>query len=88
MGKAVQLAAQDILHQLKQIVVKEYGVPEERVTVADGKIRLHETQLDYAEVMFKRFGMQGGKLVGDGQVKTLRMATRASRLLGASTGRS
>jgi CO/xanthine dehydrogenase Mo-binding subunit len=71
MGKAVQLAAQDIMGQLKQIVVKEYGVPEDKVTFADGKIRLPETQLDYAEVMFKRFGMQGGTLVGDGQVKTL-----------------
>src|SRR5215472_5754771 len=71
MGKAVQLAAQDILNRLKQIVVKEYGVPEDRVTFADGKIRLPETQLDYAEVMFKRFGMQGGTLIGDGQVKTL-----------------
>ncbi|HEX9265435.1 MAG TPA: xanthine dehydrogenase family protein molybdopterin-binding subunit [Candidatus Binatia bacterium] len=70
MGKAVQLAAQDILRQLKQIVVKEYNVPEGRVSFADGKIRLPETQLDYAEVMFKRFGMQGGTLVGEGQVKT------------------
>ena len=70
MGKAVQLAAQDIMRQLKQIVVKEYGVPEDKVTFADGKIRLPESQLDYAEVMFKRFGMQGGTLVGDGQVKT------------------
>ena len=40
MGKAVQLAAQDIMRQLKQIVVKEYGVPEDKVTFADGKIRL------------------------------------------------
>src|SRR5262245_44996941 len=71
MGKAVQLAAQDVMRQLKQIVVKEYGVPEDKVTFADGKIRLPESQLDYAEVMFKRFGMQGGTLVGDGQVKTL-----------------
>jgi CO/xanthine dehydrogenase Mo-binding subunit len=71
MGKAVQLAAQDVMRQLKQIVVKEYGVPEDKVTFADGKIRLPETQLDYAEVMFKRFGMQDGTLVGDGQVKTL-----------------
>ncbi|HEY3305139.1 MAG TPA: xanthine dehydrogenase family protein molybdopterin-binding subunit [Candidatus Binatia bacterium] len=70
MGKAVQLAAQDILRQLKQIVVKEYGVPEERVTFAGGKIRLPEAQLDYSEVMFKRFGMQGGTLVGEGQVQT------------------
>src|SRR5438105_548698 len=44
MGKAVQLAAQDILRQLKQIVVTEYHVPEDRVAFADGNIRLPETQ--------------------------------------------
>ncbi len=70
MGKAVQLAAQDILRQLKQIVVAEYNIPEDKISFADGKIRLPEAQLDYAEVMFKRFGMQGGTLVGEGQVKT------------------
>jgi CO/xanthine dehydrogenase Mo-binding subunit len=70
MGKAVQLAAQDIQRQLRQIAAKEYGVPEDSISFADGKVRLPETALDYAEVMFKRFGMQGGTLVGDGQVKT------------------
>src|SRR5882672_1472159 len=70
MGKAVQLAAQDIMRQLKQIVAKEYAVPQDKIVFAYGKIRLPETQLDYAEVMFKRFGMQGGTLVGEGQVKT------------------
>ncbi len=70
MGKAVQLAAQDIMRQLKQTVVKEYGVPDDQISFADGKIRLPEAALDYAEVMFKRFSMQGGTLVGDGQVKT------------------
>jgi CO/xanthine dehydrogenase Mo-binding subunit len=70
MGKAVQLAAQDILRQLKQIIVNEYNVPEDKISFADGKIRLPEAQLDYAQAMFKRFGMQGGTLVGEGQVKT------------------
>jgi CO/xanthine dehydrogenase Mo-binding subunit len=70
MGQAVQLAAQDIKRQLKQIVVEEYDVPEDKIDFADGRIRLPEAQLDYAEVIFKRFGMQGGTLVGDGQVKT------------------
>ena len=70
MGKAVQLAAQDIMRQLKQTVVKEYGVPEDQISFADGKIRLPEGVLDYAQVMFKRFGMQGGTLVGEGQLKT------------------
>jgi CO/xanthine dehydrogenase Mo-binding subunit len=70
MGKAVQLAAQDIKRQLKQIVVNEYGIPEDKISFSEGRIRLPESQLDYAEVMFKRFGMQGGTLVGEGQVKT------------------
>jgi CO/xanthine dehydrogenase Mo-binding subunit len=70
MGKAVQLAAQDIMRQLKQTVAQEYGVPEDGITFADGKIRLPESTLDYAEVMFKRFGMRGGTLMGGGQVKT------------------
>jgi CO/xanthine dehydrogenase Mo-binding subunit len=70
MGKAVQLAAQDIQRQLKQLAAKEYGVPEDKVSVGDGKVRLPETELDYSEVMFKIFGMQGGTLVGDGQLKT------------------
>jgi CO/xanthine dehydrogenase Mo-binding subunit len=70
MGKAVQLAAQDIMRQLKDIVVKEYGVPPDQVSFADGKVRLPESSLEYAEIMFKRFGMQGGTLMGEGQVKT------------------
>jgi CO/xanthine dehydrogenase Mo-binding subunit len=70
MGKAVQLAAQDIMRQLKHIVAKEYSVPEDKIRFAEGKVLLPETALDYAEVMFKRFGMQGGTLVGEGQLKT------------------
>jgi carbon-monoxide dehydrogenase large subunit len=70
MGKAVQLAARDILRQLTAIAATEYSVPEEKITCAEGKLRLPETQVDYAELMFKRFGMRGGTLVGEGQVKT------------------
>jgi CO/xanthine dehydrogenase Mo-binding subunit len=70
MGKAVQLAARDVLRQLAAVAAAEYKVPQEQITFADGKIRLPETQVDYAEVMFKRFGMRGGTLVGEGQVKT------------------
>jgi CO/xanthine dehydrogenase Mo-binding subunit len=70
MGKAVQLAAQHIQFQLRQIVSQEYGIPEDQIGFADGKIRLPESTLDYAEVMFKRFGMPGGTLIGEGQLKT------------------
>ena len=70
MGKAVQIAAQHIQQQLRQIVSQEYGVPEDQISFAEGKIRLPESTLDYADVMFRRFGMQGGTLIGDGQLKT------------------
>lgn len=70
MGKAVQLAARHIQQQLKEIVSKEYGVPEEQISFVGGKVRLPESTLDYADVMFRRFGMQGGTLIGDGQLKT------------------
>jgi len=70
MGKAVQFAARDILRQLKEIVVEEYGVPADQVSFADGKVRLPEASLDYAEIMFRRFGMQGGTLIGEGELKT------------------
>lgn len=70
MGKAVQRAAQDILRQLKQVVAQEYGVRGDNISFAEGKVRLPETVLDYADVMFKRFGMRGGTLVGEGHVKT------------------
>jgi CO/xanthine dehydrogenase Mo-binding subunit len=70
MGKAVQLAAQQIQQQLRQIVREEYGVAEDQITFVDGKIRLPETLLDYAAVMHKRFGMPGGTLIGEGQLKT------------------
>jgi CO/xanthine dehydrogenase Mo-binding subunit len=70
MGKAVQLAARQIQQQLKQIVASEYGVPEDQISFVDGRIRLPETTLNYADVMFKKFGMQGGTLIGEGQLKT------------------
>jgi CO/xanthine dehydrogenase Mo-binding subunit len=70
MGKAVQMAARQIQRQLKQIVAQEYNVPEDQIAFVDGKIRLPESTLDYADAMFKRFGMQGGTLIGDGQLKT------------------
>ena len=70
MGKAVQLAAQDILRQLKQTVAQEYGVRGDNISFVEGQIRLPETVLEYADVMFKRFGMRGGTLLGEGQVKT------------------
>lgn len=83
MGKAVQLAAVDLKNQLKRIVEKDYGVPPGRIEFAGGKIRLPESVLDYKDVMFKRFGMPGGTLVGQGQVKTRTVDERGEKTTSA-----
>ncbi len=83
MGKAVQLAAQDVKNQLKRIVVEDFGIPPEQVGFAQGKIRLPESQLDYKEVMQRRFGMPGGTLVGQGQVKTKTVDERGEKTTSA-----
>jgi CO/xanthine dehydrogenase Mo-binding subunit len=70
MGKAVQLAARDLGQQLKDIVVREYRIPAEHVSLSGGKVRLPETALEYNEVLFKHFGMPGGTLLGQGEVRT------------------
>jgi CO/xanthine dehydrogenase Mo-binding subunit len=83
MGKAVQLAAQDLKNQLKRIVVEDFGVPSEQIGFAQGKIRLPESLLEYKEVMQKRFGMPGGTLVGQGQVKTKTVDERGEKTTSA-----
>ncbi len=70
MGKAVQLAAQDLCQQLKYIVVAEYGVPLDQVGFANGKVQFVETTLEYGEVLDKRYGMPGGTLIGRGEVRS------------------
>ena len=70
MGKAVQLAAQDILRQLKDIVVEEYGVPADQVSFVDGKYACPRARSIMPKSCSRRFGMQGGTLIGEGQVKT------------------
>ncbi len=79
MGKAVQLAAQDLKNQLKKIVAQEYRLPARQVKFSDGRILLPEVALDYKEVLLKRFGMQGGTLIGQGQVKTKLINARGEK---------
>jgi CO/xanthine dehydrogenase Mo-binding subunit len=83
MGKAVLLAAEDVKNQLRQIVVQDYGVPPEQIKFVDGKIRLPESALDYKDIMAKRFGMPGGTLVGQGQVKTKTVDERGEKTTSA-----
>ena len=82
-GKALQLAAQDLCQQLKEFVAQEYGVPMDQVKASEGKILFRETALGYRDVLFKHFGMQGGSLVGRGEVRTRPVDERGDKITSA-----
>lgn len=83
MGKALQLAAQDLCHQLRELVVQEYGVPIEQVKASEGKVFFGEMAMEYREVLFKHFGMQGGTLVGRGEVRTRTVDEKGEKVTSA-----
>ena len=70
MGKALQLASLDLCEQLRKFVSEEYAVPFDETRTEGGKVLFREHALDFREVLFNHFGMQGGTLVGRGEVKT------------------
>ena len=70
MGKALELASLDLCEQLRKFVSEEYDVPFDETRTEGGKVLFRENALDFREVLFNHFGMQGGTLVGRGEVKT------------------
>jgi len=83
MGKALQLAAQDLCHQLKELVSQEFGVPIDQIKASEGKVFFGETALEYREVLFKHFGMQGGTLIGRGEVRTRTVDEKGEKVTSA-----
>ncbi len=73
MGRALELAAQDIKRQLACIVSPIFKVNPEECTFENQMVK-HEEQfpngLSYREVLFKQFETKGGNLIGRGIVKT------------------
>ncbi|MDP6558675.1 MAG: xanthine dehydrogenase family protein molybdopterin-binding subunit [Candidatus Binatia bacterium] len=83
MGKAVQLAVEDLRNQLKDIVAQEFGVPAGEIQFSRGKLRFRETELETKDVVFKRFGMPGGTLMGQGHVRTSTMDEQGEKVTSA-----
>jgi CO/xanthine dehydrogenase Mo-binding subunit len=67
MGNAIVRACVNIRAQLRGLAARAYGVPEDRVSVEPGVVRVAERQLAYAEVLSDGFGPPRGELVGVGE---------------------
>ena len=70
MGKALERASEDLCEQLRKMVAEEFDVPLDETRVEGGKVLFRENAMELREVMFKHFGMQGGTLMGRGEVNT------------------
>ncbi|GMR02770.1 MAG: xanthine dehydrogenase family protein molybdopterin-binding subunit [Acidimicrobiia bacterium] len=69
-GKAVELAAREVLDALFETALLLFAVGDRRELRADdGRIWLQDRSVVYPELIAKRFGFSGGELRGYGEVK-------------------
>jgi CO/xanthine dehydrogenase Mo-binding subunit len=68
-GKAVQLACQDLRHQVIGIASRLMEADPDAVELRDGRVWARESSLDLGEVVCRFFGMPGGELIGRGTVR-------------------
>jgi CO/xanthine dehydrogenase Mo-binding subunit len=71
-GRAVELAARDVLDSLVETACEALGVAPSALTVEGGAIRRGERTLTYPELVHRRFGFQGGEVLGHGEVRPAR----------------
>lgn len=74
-GRALMMAVDDLLTQLRAIAADLGGVHEASVEVADGKATWPGGEADYADLVAHEFGSAGGELLGHGATGGGRLAT-------------
>jgi CO/xanthine dehydrogenase Mo-binding subunit/aerobic-type carbon monoxide dehydrogenase small subunit (CoxS/CutS family) len=67
-GKAVQLAAADIVEQLVRIAAKVFDAPGTALHIDEGAVVHGDRRLEYGALLRAHFGMAGGELIGRGVV--------------------
>ena len=74
MGKAVQLASQEIKKQLSSMASAIFETAPEKVSFSNQSVHTQrkkgECPLSYRDLLLKHFGIKGGNLLGRGMIKT------------------
>lgn len=68
-GKAVELAARDVLKGLLETAERELQLPQRDLRVQGGAIGNGDRWLSYEQLVQARFGFAGGELIGQGRVQ-------------------
>jgi CO/xanthine dehydrogenase Mo-binding subunit len=68
-GKAVQNAAAAVAARLRETAGEVWDVAPELVDLQDGRAAFGEAQMEFSEVIAKRFGFSGGEIIEGGEVR-------------------
>ena len=68
-GKAVQLAARDLRHQVSEIAAGLFEARADAVELRAGRVWARGDSLSLAEVVARHFGLPAGELIGRGTVR-------------------
>jgi CO/xanthine dehydrogenase Mo-binding subunit len=68
-GLAVQRAAQQLRERVLDIAAAVWGVPAEVLDIGAGGVSYEGDVLTYPDLMQRHFGMSGGELIGQGEVR-------------------
>lgn len=70
-GKAVQNAAAAVAAKLRETMADVWDVAPELVELRDGRAAYGDLELDFPEVIAKRFGFSGGEIIEGGEVRPI-----------------
>lgn len=74
MGKAVQLAAQDVRRQLASMAAARFGVSPDDLVFEEQKVRpkgsSHSGSISYNQILTSHFGIKGANILGKGEIVT------------------
>lgn len=68
-GLAVQRAAADLRERLLRMATEHWSLERDELTVESGIVRGPEREASYAELIAEHFGLVGGDVVGEGEVR-------------------
>jgi CO/xanthine dehydrogenase Mo-binding subunit len=68
-GKAVQNAAGAVAGRLRETAAEVWGTDPELIDLRDGRASFGEVEMEFPEVIAKRFGFTGGEIIEGGEVR-------------------
>ncbi|HEY1597514.1 MAG TPA: xanthine dehydrogenase family protein molybdopterin-binding subunit [Thermoleophilaceae bacterium] len=70
-GKAVQNAAAAVAGRLRETAAEVWGTDPELIDLRDGRAAHAELEMEFSEVIAKRFGFTGGEIIEGGEVRPM-----------------